>query len=833
MSWQRIRAEFEALVGMPERARAARLHELAVADLDLAEHVQSLLDEDSKAGEFLERTAAPPLAPVEAGRRLGRFELVKPLGSGGMGIVWEARQVQPERRVAIKLVARGERSAVERWRFEHEVQVLATLNHPAIATFYEAGTDDLDGTEVAWFAMELVEGAVDVLTWARTNKLDRNVRLQAFLRLCDAVEHGHRRGVLHRDLKPGNVLVGRDGQLKLIDFGIARALGGGTAAPRHTLTSHVVGTLQYMAPEQLAGRTDAIGTPSDVYALGTILYQLLCDRAPFQFDGVPVARIADLVLEQEPLAPSRARPDLPAELGWILLRALEKNPARRYPTVQALADDLARFRNHLPVHAGPPSATYRLRKFIRRHRVAVAIAATLGIGLGAGGYGLWRGADVARAQAQRAELATQDAKVREQVAVRANEISRETLRVVASLFEGIDETEASRDLTVHELLATAAVDERATREPVVEQAIRELRGRTFARLRRFPEARVELERAWALDARPRSGPVNESEAAVIREHSLVLAAELGLVLVHTGDRARGDAMLRDAVTATSTGVSDRTRHNVLTTWCRWLSDENAFAELLDASTELGALAERTGNSAGVVLAAQRRAQAASGLGKHDLAVAESERAWRLARERFGDQHRVPCSLLFAHVSALQVARRLDAAEALYPELIATTRAVFGDGHANLLKVLNNQVDLLFKRGRTKAAIESLRQVVAAYDARGGKMTKDRVTAMHNLGHLLNVSNQFAEAEPLLQRAAEASRTVFGPNDPDGIWMRFNFGMCLAWQKRWAEGQPIVCAEYARLEAVLPAGHDNLANARKTVAAAFAHNGDAEGAKAWR
>ena len=822
MSWQRVRTEFERLCDLPPDAADAALAELARTDPELVEQVRALLAQDAAAGGYLERQALPAVAPAAvaaAGLRLGRFELVRPLGAGGMGAVWEARQTDPERRVAVKLVVRDGRSERERWRFLHEVRLLAQLRHPSIATLYEAGEDDVGGTVVSWFAMELVDGGRDLLTWVRDRHLPRADRLLLFERLCEAVEHGHRRGVLHRDLKPGNVLVDRDGRLQLIDFGIARAIGADAADTTRTAAGELVGTLLYMAPEQLRGDDAAIGTAADVYALGVILYQLLGDRPPFDLDGVPFARVAAVVLERDPRPLPALVPDLPADLDCIVLRALAKDPSRRYPTPHELVLDLQRWRRHEPVTARAPSLGYRARKFLRRHRVAVALLAAIGLGLAVGGYGLWHGAETARA--------------RERAAVRANEVSRAALRVVADLFDGIDDTGASRDLTVHELLAGAELDQRALRDPIVEQALREIRGRAFARLRRYPEARVELERAAALQAAG-GGPVDGGDAARVHAHGHALAADLGRVLVRTGDRERGEALLREAVAATAGGAcDDDTRRRIGTTWCRWLADENAAAELLPAAEELQALATRTGNDAAAMLAEQRLAQAATGLGRHDLAIAASERGWQLARDRFGERHRVTCGMLHVHVAALQLGNRLDAAEALYPSLIETARAVFGDGSPNLLKVLNNHVHLLTVRGRSDAAIDSLRAIVSAYDARGGAMTAEHVTALHNLGQVLSLAERFAEAEPHLQRAAAATREVFGPDDRDAIWMRFNLGACLAGQRRWTEAEPILLGEYARLAAVLGEGHEDLRAARSVLAQACLRNDLPERAAQWR
>lgn len=818
MTWARVRAQFEALLDLPAAEQHARLAELAATEPGLAADVRRLLASDAAALGYLERPAAPPLVAAAAGQCFGRYELVRLLGSGGMGSVWEAVQHDPERRVALKLSVRGAQSAAERWRFEHEVRVLAALSHPAIATFFDAGTVQGDGTEVAWLAMELVDGARDVLRWADDQALARDQRIALFLRLCDAVAHGHRHGVLHRDLKAGNVLVSHDGQLKLIDFGVARALGtDGDAAPR-TTTGELVGSLFTMAPEQLRGRPAAVGVGADVYALGVLLYQLLCGRLPFDFAGRSLAEVARIVLEQEPLPARAVRPDLPADLGWILAQALQKDPQRRYPTVEALVADLQRYRAHLPVTARAPRLGYRLAKFMRRHRIGALVAAALGGGLALGGYGLWHGAEEARAEAV--------------VARRANEVSREVLRVVTDLFENIDDTEASRELTVHQLLASAGLDERATADPLVEQAVREVRGRTFARLRRFPEARAELERAHELHGRA-AAPGDAAEAARVAAHGQLLAADLGRVLTRTGERPRGEQLLRAAVAATARGAEDRTRRKVLTTFCQWLADENLAAELLPAAEELRAVGERMQNAATVLLAEQRIAEAASRLGRHDLAIEASGRAWRAACERFGDEHRVPCAMLQTHVRALQVARRLDEAEALYPRLVAACRTVFGEGHGNHLAVLNNQVALLFARGRMAEAVAGMQQIVDAHEARGGPLTAERVTAIHNLGQVLTQANRFAEAEPHLRRAAAAAPAVFGPEDPDGLWMPFHLGACLAWQQKWTEAEPLLRSSHERLAAVLPPGDPDLAKARTTLAAAHAHNGDASGAAAWR
>ncbi|MCU0867372.1 MAG: serine/threonine-protein kinase [Planctomycetes bacterium] len=849
---RRVRGEFEALLAQSAAQREQRLRELELTDPELVRQLRELLQHDAAAGAFLEREPSRSTTErqVTAGTRLGRFELVRPLGSGGMGAVWEAVQHDPDRRVALKLLAHGSRTAAERWRFEQEVQVLAALNHPAIATFYEAGTTPLGGVDTAWLAMELVDGARDVLAWAASARLDRTARLDLFLRLCDAVAYGHRRGVLHRDLKPGNVLVGDDGALKLIDFGIARALG--SEHGRRTLTGEIVGTLHYMAPEQLRGRPDAIGTGCDVYALGGLLYHLLCEQPPFDFTGKSWTEVTRLVLEQEPRAPRAARPDLPADLGWIVLRALAKDPQRRYPTVDALVDDLQRFRCHLPVAARAPSPGYRLQKFVRRHRVGVAIATALSIGLGVGIYGLWRGAEdarageavaiaageVARRERQIAELARQAAEVakeeardRERKAVRANEVSREVLRVVTGLFDGIDDTVASRDLEVHELLDATSFDEKDTGEPLVEQMVREVRGNAYQRLFRFDEARRELERAHALYlSMPQDATLGDVDAW--REHGLLLVADLGRVLYMTGDRERGQQLVEQAVTA-SAGARPAVRAKVLYTHCAHLTDRQAYPELLAAAARLREFGLQHGDRRTAMQGDRYTVSAASSLGRHDEAKAAAARGLAEVREHLPGDHKLHCAMAAAQVTAMLEAGDLDAAEALFPAVIEDTTRVFGPLHPNTLAQRNNRAFLMLQRGQREQAFVALRGIVDDHVAGGRGMDHSHLEALHNLGMALNLAGRFAEAEPVLARAAAATHWVYAPDHLDGVQMRFNHGACLAWSKRWQEAEPLLLAEYERFVRLLPAGHETLGKAHRTIADAYRVNGNPEEGKRWR
>ena len=418
----RVRAAFEAALEARGDLRDAVLVEaLGDAPALLAE-ARAMLRGHASGGDFLEPPTDDTLASVAErevastalapGVAIGDFVLVRPIGSGGMGDVWEARQRRPERRVALKIMRSGFGSERSRRRFQEESEVLARLSHPSIAQVLASGVLAAEEPQLErpWFAMELIEASQALTRYASGRTLEH--RLSLLRETCDAVHHGHVRGVIHRDLKPDNVLVDADGRVKVIDFGIARDADQDAARASLTAGGELLGTLAYMSPEQVRGDRDRIDVRTDVHALGVLLYELLTGRLPWRTELHRWTDLASEILERDALAPSRLQPELSRELDWIVARALAKDPERRYPSAQALADELRRFLNHQPLMAGPESASYQALKFARRHRAWVvggAVAAGLLL-LGTAGtaYGLLR--SLAReAELEREQERTSDA----------------------------------------------------------------------------------------------------------------------------------------------------------------------------------------------------------------------------------------------------------------------------------------------------------------------------------------------------------------------------------------------------------------------------------------
>jgi serine/threonine protein kinase len=356
-------------------------------DEGVRREVAALLEQDERDGG---RTDLPSFDPLESlepahslvGRRIGPYRVLREIGSGGMGRVYEAEQESPRRCVALKVMRRGVASRAALRRFEFEVELLARLRHPGIAQVYAAGTFEDHDVQVPYFAMELVPDALPLDVYVERNGLAQRDRMELLALVCDAVHHGHQRGIVHRDLKPGNVLVDAEGRPKVIDFGVAKSTESDVALT--TMLTHVgelIGTLRYMSPEQCDADPSAIDARSDVYSLGVVLYELVCGRPPYEIGDLPLSAAARVVRERLPERPSLHGRALRGDVEAILLEALEKEPARRYSSAAALAEDVRRHLAGLPILARPPSAWTRATQLAARHPIWTTAAVCTSVAL--------------------------------------------------------------------------------------------------------------------------------------------------------------------------------------------------------------------------------------------------------------------------------------------------------------------------------------------------------------------------------------------------------------------------------------------------------------------
>ncbi len=392
-----VEALFHQALELPAERRAAFLDE-ACTDAGQRALVEELLAFDvtgpSGNQDFLRSPVkrdsvapasgngpAPTSQPILSAR-LGDFRLLRLLGEGGMGAVYEAEQDHPHRTVALKVIRPGIITPELVQRFTHEAEILGRLHHPGIAQVYQAGVSE-DGQP--YFAMEFIHGLV-LDQYIRLRGLMIPARLELIARVCDAVQHAHERGVIHRDLKPANILVDESGQPRVLDFGVARATDADLqSTTARTRDGQLLGTLSYMSPEQVSGNPSALDHRSDVYALGVILFELLGNRLPYTVEHLPLFEVVCVIRDQEPPRLGSINAQLRGDLETIVAKALAKEPGRRYRSAADLAADIRRHLNHEPILARPPSALYQLGKFARRHKALVGglagVLAALVVGL--------------------------------------------------------------------------------------------------------------------------------------------------------------------------------------------------------------------------------------------------------------------------------------------------------------------------------------------------------------------------------------------------------------------------------------------------------------------
>ncbi len=401
---RRIVELFNAAAESPPEQRAEFLAQACGGDLELQREIESLLACDTPAA-VLDKPLLPsvdvadfcmPALNAPLPKRIGAFEILNLVAVGGMGVVYRARQQTPPRTVALKLIRPDVMSREARRRFATEMETLALLRHPGIATIHEAGTVVTPDGAQPYIVMEYVDGP-PLLTFANEQRLSRRQRIELLARICEAVGHAHQRGVIHRDIKPANILVEQlDGiaQPRVIDFGVARLAGREASATAVTVCGQVVGTLRYMSPEQIDGDPRAIDTRSDVYSLGVVGYQLLSGALPIEVPESSFYAAARAVHDHAPLPLAARDRSFSGDLNTIILKALAKNPDERYESAAALGADLRRYLAGEPILAQAPSTLYLLRRHLARHRMLVAAAGiallSLFAGLFGAGYGLMR-----------------------------------------------------------------------------------------------------------------------------------------------------------------------------------------------------------------------------------------------------------------------------------------------------------------------------------------------------------------------------------------------------------------------------------------------------------
>ena len=695
--------------------------------------------------------ALPPQIPPPA--RIGAYEIVRELGHGGMGMVYLGRQETPLRRdVAIKVIRPGTADAETLARFSTERQVLARMAHPAIARVFDAGTTE---GGLPYFVMELAQGP-PITDYCDEAGVDLDARLALFRTVCEAVHHGHQRGIIHRDLKPSNVLVTQvDGHAmpKVIDFGIAKAVKGVHVGDSvHTRAGAIVGTLDFMSPEQIRGDGDAVDVRSDVYSLGVILYQLICGRHPFEDSGlhrVGLLEAQRIILETDPPRPSRHTPrprdgaPPPAaprarqrrrrrqELDWIVMKALEKDPQRRYQSALALADDLDRYAHDRPVTAGPPGVAYRTRKFARRHRLGMTAGAAVLLALTAGAVAASAGFVRARAEARRAQ-ATSD--------------------FLSNLLASVRPGRQGRTVTVREVLDSARQRLLAGEfadDPETESSVALVIGESYAGLGQYVDGRALIQRS--LDLRRARHPDDDPRV-------IASMYALGTVEWHQGDLTDALTVRQELARLTARhAATDPMDHaeslsNLGNTYADMGQSERAAAYLRQA-VDVGRRA--TGDSAQLGLA-----RFLNNLGS----VYFDEQQFDSAAHAFEESRQIRARLLGEHTdvyaitllnlgnATLHLGKLDDAARILRRDL-TLERQIFGKDHPNTAYVYAGLGETLLRQGYPDSAAFYFRHALAIRVAHAPDGVYWRVAVeRRHLASALAAMHRLPEAETQLGAA---------------------------------------------------------------------------------
>ena len=415
--WQRIEELYHSALEQEESRRESYVHKACAGDETLEREVASLLAQaehtegflDASALEVAARDLATSLQPSARSHpaAIGRYRILRVLGEGGMGVVYEAEQDEPRRIVALKVIKLDLATPDRLRRFKQESQALARLQHPGIAQIYESNTADTGFGPQPYFAMESIRG-LPLQQYAEVHQLETRQKLALMVKVCDAVHHAHQRGLIHRDLKPGNILVDESGQPKILDFGVARITQADAPEDDGQITmqtglGQLVGTIAYMSPEQVLGDPLEVDTRSDVYALGVILYELLCGRLPYEVNHRQLPEAMRTIREEEPAPLGSTDRKHRGDIETLVRKALEKNKSRRYASAADLGLDIQRYLNDEPIAARPPSAGYQLQKFTRRHRAGVTVGAVLLVALCAATVSVGWEARIARQERDRAQ----------------------------------------------------------------------------------------------------------------------------------------------------------------------------------------------------------------------------------------------------------------------------------------------------------------------------------------------------------------------------------------------------------------------------------------------
>jgi tetratricopeptide (TPR) repeat protein len=872
----KLEAIFEAALSFETDAQRAAYLDRACPDAEMRRAVEARLAARTQAetipiGPELEPPRAPAgtikLDPagepiVEAvGQTIGRYKLLEKIGEGGCGVVYVAEQTEPvRRRVALKVIKLGMDTKQVVARFEAERQALAMMDHPHIAKVLDGGST---GAGRPYFVMELVRG-IKITDYCDQNNLSTKERLDLFIKVCQAIQHAHQKGIIHRDIKPSNILVTlHDGVAvpKVIDFGIAKATEGRlTDATVYTQLHQFIGTPAYMSPEQAEMSGLDIDTRSDIYSLGVLLYELLAGCTPFDPErliGSGIETMRRTIREQDPLRPSTkvaalkgneltttakrrssAAPRLiqllKGDLDWIVMKCLEKDRQRRYETANGLAMDLQRHLMGEPVVAAPPSAGYRFKKFVRRHRgqVAAAVVVACALLLGMAGT-IWQATvaskqrDRARTEAKRAVAAEAESRGRADDLQRVADFQGEMLAQVdpagagvrlasdvrarfdavlakagladtdrvaqvesfAGQWSRVNATDTALELIDSTILkpAVAAIDRQFVAQPAVAATLRHVLAERYHDLG-LDNSALTLERQT----------LEQRQRVLGEEHSdtLLSLANLGAYLSALAKLDEAERVHRDVLEK-----SRRVRGN-------------DHPETLDCVAALGSLLVEKGR----------------------LSDAEPflREALEKRRRLLGEDHKDTLNSIREWADLLREQGKLVEAEPYYRDVLARRRRTLGEDHIQTLSSINDLGTLLRSQGKLDESIACFREVMDKKRRILGETHPSTLTSIQNLGTVLDTAGHPAEAETLMREALAKQQQLLGPDHTSTLTTLGNLAVFLIGQNKFTNAEPLCRETLERRLRVLGPNHNQTLIANNVMGLVLIRQGKlAQGEPYWR
>jgi serine/threonine-protein kinase len=843
--WKQVVAVFHNALEHPPGERAAVVRSASLAP-ELRREVLALLEEAGRSGPLEDLARAfldPRTLPGRPGDgqpgdlhrgTVGPYRLLEEIGRGGMGVVYRAERDdgQFEQEVAIKMLYERSGDGTRIDRFLNERQILAGLVHPHIARLLDGGVQQ-DGTP--YFVMEYVDGAT-LTAYAREHGLSLRARLKLFDDVLEAVEHAHRHLVVHRDLKPSNVLVDASGTVKLLDFGIAKLLDASGGSDVRTRTGALLLTPEYASPEQI--RQETITTATDVYALGALLYELLTGRRPYDLTDRTPSEVEQVVCETEPVPPSRrvqervegetgssTAPETPAhrlrgDLDTIVLKALQKDPRRRYPRAASLKADLRRYRDGRPVRAQPDRFGYRLQKFVRRHRTQVAAVLVVVLALIGGIAGTtW--------QAIRADEQSRIAEAERDRAQQEAEKASEVAAFLAGLFRAPDPSQARGDtLTAYDLLARGRneIERTLQTQPLVRATLFRTLGETYTSMGEYDRAAPLLDSAVLLQDVHGAPPAEYAETI----RSLALAEMLG------GRSTRAGSLYAVALSLQEVHLGKRAVE-VAETLARMAGMHHERGEYEEAEAAyrraIAVMKDHGGEPiAAYASALQHLALLLQEKDQMEEAMRLFDTALSVQRERIDGPHPDLALLLNDAGMAHQRGGNREQAERLLREAVSMQETLFGTRHPQIVFTLSNLAVAVQERDLGQADSLSRRALQVARDI--FRPTNPTVaTTLALRARIVHRTGDLPAAGQLSQEAVEAARQAFPAGHPRIGWAQVGWARILSDQGDHLRAERLFTEGIAVLETAFGPTHSLVLRAQRWYADALLAAGNRDEADA--